>query len=38
MKRTYITLQILIAAKMNAKNNEAKKVNTVTAVATHHIF
>ncbi len=38
MKRTYITTQILIAAKMNAKNNAAKPIEKVNAITTHHIL
>ena len=38
MKRTYITLQILIAAKMNAKTNAGKTVTKEEAITTQHIF
>lgn len=38
MKRTYITLQILIAAKMNAKNNAVNQVAEVNTATTHYIF
>jgi hypothetical protein len=38
MKRTYITLQVLIAAKMNGKNNAVKQAAEVNATATHYIF
>jgi len=38
MKRTYITLQILIAAKMNGKNNTVKKAVETTATTTHYIL
>jgi hypothetical protein len=38
MKRKYITLQILIAAKMNRKNNAVKQMAEVNAITTHHIL
>jgi len=38
MKRKYITLQILIAAKMNGKNNAVKAVVEANAITTHYIF
>jgi len=38
MKRTYITLQTLIAAKMNGKNNAIKPVAEVNAIPTHYIL
>jgi hypothetical protein len=38
MKHTYITLQILIAAKMNGKNSNVKPVTEVNAVPTHYIL
>ena len=38
MKRKYITLQILIAAKMNGKNNAVKAVVEGNAITTHYIF
>jgi len=38
IKRKYITLQILIAAKMNGKNNPVKQVAEVNAITTHYIL
>jgi hypothetical protein len=38
MKRTCITLQTLIAAKMNVKNNAVKQTAEPAVKATHHIF
>jgi len=38
MKRTYITLQILIASKMNGKKNAVKEQPANMATATHYIL
>lgn len=38
MKHRYITLQILIAAKMNGTNNSIKPVAIANPVPTHYIF
>lgn len=38
MKRKYITLQILIASKMNGKKNTAKQVAESNAITTHYIL
>ena len=38
MKRTYITLQILIASKMNGKKNGVKQTVESNAITTHHIL
>jgi len=38
MKRKYITLQILIAAKMNGKNYAVKQVAEANAITTHYIL
>jgi len=38
MKRTYITLQVLIAAKMNGKNNTVKPTVVPNAITTHYIL
>jgi len=39
MKRKYITLQILIATKMNGKNSTVKQVTPeVNTVPTHYIL
>jgi hypothetical protein len=38
MKRSYITLQVLIAAKMNGKNNTVKQAAASNATITHYIL
>ena len=38
MKRTYISLQLLIAAKMNRKTRTIKIVAEPIATTTHYIF
>ncbi len=38
MNRKYITLQILIAAKMNGKNNGIKPMVADNTVSIHHIL
>lgn len=38
MKRKYITLQILIASKMNGKKNTIKQIVDSNAITTHYIL
>ena len=38
MKRRYITLQVLIAAKMNGKNNLVQQAAASNATTTHYIL
>ena len=38
MNRKYITLQILIASKMNGKKNTVKQVAENSAITTHYIL